>query len=98
LVKSGLGKLGKPEPFWIENQCIRARRITATEPAEADFPSGGPIAVRRSEFMPEWMNLGDGKQVEFLQYNGLNHQFDDSTARTDLLAHIGALLDRALGH
>jgi dipeptidyl aminopeptidase/acylaminoacyl peptidase len=40
----------------------------------------------------------DGKQVEFLQYKGLNHQLDDSTARADLLTHIGALLDRTIGH
>ena len=39
-----------------------------------------------------------GKKVEFLQYKGLNHQLDDSTARTDLLTHIGALLDRTIGH
>ncbi|HET8535194.1 MAG TPA: S9 family peptidase, partial [Sphingomicrobium sp.] len=38
-----------------------------------------------------------GKKVEFLQYKGLNHQLDDSTARTDLLTHIGALLDRTIG-
>jgi dipeptidyl aminopeptidase/acylaminoacyl peptidase len=41
---------------------------------------------------------GAGKQVEFLQYKGLDHQLDDSTARADLLAHIGALLDRTIGH
>jgi dipeptidyl aminopeptidase/acylaminoacyl peptidase len=39
-----------------------------------------------------------GKKVEFLQYKGLNHQLDDSTARTDLLTHVGALLDRTIGH
>ena len=39
-----------------------------------------------------------GKNVEFLQYKGLDHQLDDSSARTDLLAHIGALLDKTIGH
>ncbi len=39
-----------------------------------------------------------GKQVEFLQYKGLDHQLRDSTARTDLLTHIGALLDKTIGH
>lgn len=39
-----------------------------------------------------------GKQVDFLQYKGLDHQLDDSTARTDLLTHIGELLDQTIGH
>ena len=39
-----------------------------------------------------------GKKVEFLQYKGLNHQLDDSTARTDLLTHIGTLLESTIGH
>ncbi len=39
-----------------------------------------------------------GKQVDFLQYKGLDHQLDDSTARTDLLTHIGQLLDQTIGH
>lgn len=38
-----------------------------------------------------------GKQVEFLQYKGLDHQLEDSTARADLLTHIGALLERTIG-
>jgi dipeptidyl aminopeptidase/acylaminoacyl peptidase len=41
---------------------------------------------------------GAGKQIEFLQYKGLDHQLDDSTARTDLLTHIGELLERTIGH
>jgi dipeptidyl aminopeptidase/acylaminoacyl peptidase len=40
---------------------------------------------------------GAGKQIEFLQYKGLDHQLDDSTARTDLLTHIGELLERTIG-
>jgi dipeptidyl aminopeptidase/acylaminoacyl peptidase len=40
----------------------------------------------------------DGKKVEFLQYKGLDHQLADSTARTDLLTHIGALLESTIGH
>jgi dipeptidyl aminopeptidase/acylaminoacyl peptidase len=39
-----------------------------------------------------------GKQVDFLQYKGLDHQLDDSSARTDLLTHIGQLLDQTIGH
>jgi len=41
--------------------------------------------------------LGAGKQVEFLQYKGLDHQLDDSGARTELLTHIGELLQRTIG-
>jgi len=39
-----------------------------------------------------------GKTVDFLQYKGLDHQLDDSTVRTDLLTHIGQLLERTIGH
>ncbi|NUQ17915.1 MAG: prolyl oligopeptidase family serine peptidase [Sphingomonas sp.] len=39
-----------------------------------------------------------GKQVQFLQYKGLDHQLDDSAARTDLLTRIGELLEQTIGH
>jgi dienelactone hydrolase len=39
-----------------------------------------------------------GKKVDFLEYKGLDHQLDDGTARTDLLTHIGALLEQTIGH
>ena len=41
---------------------------------------------------------GAGKQVEFLQYPGLDHQLSDSTARAEFLTHMGQLLDRTIGH
>jgi dipeptidyl aminopeptidase/acylaminoacyl peptidase len=41
---------------------------------------------------------GAGKQVEFLQYKGLDHQLNDSTARADLLTNIGQLLEQTIGH
>ncbi|HEX3675776.1 MAG TPA: S9 family peptidase [Sphingomicrobium sp.] len=41
---------------------------------------------------------GDGKQVEFVEYKGLDHQLNDSLARTDLLTRVGGLLDRTIGH
>ena len=40
----------------------------------------------------------NGKSVDFLPYKGLDHQLDDSTARADLLTHMGELLDRTIGH
>ena len=39
-----------------------------------------------------------GKQVEFLTYKDLEHQLDDSRARTEMLTHIGALLEQTIGH
>ena len=39
-----------------------------------------------------------GKQVEFLTYKDLEHQLDDSDARTEMLRHIGALLEQTIGH
>ncbi|HEX3424106.1 MAG TPA: S9 family peptidase [Sphingomicrobium sp.] len=41
---------------------------------------------------------GAGKQVEFVEYKGLDHQLNDSVARTDLLIRAGELLDRTIGH
>jgi dipeptidyl aminopeptidase/acylaminoacyl peptidase len=38
-----------------------------------------------------------GKQSELLTFNGLDHQLDDATARTEMLTKIGELLDRAIG-
>ena len=39
-----------------------------------------------------------GKQDEYLEFKGLDHQLADSAARTQLLTKIGALLDRTIGH
>jgi dienelactone hydrolase len=41
---------------------------------------------------------GAGKSVEYLEFKGLYHSLDDSTARTELLTKIGQLLDRTIGH
>jgi dipeptidyl aminopeptidase/acylaminoacyl peptidase len=39
-----------------------------------------------------------GRQSELLTFTGLDHQLDDSTARTQMLTKIGELLDRTIGH
>lgn len=39
-----------------------------------------------------------GAPVELLRYKKLEHQLDDSEARVEMLTHIGALLDRTIGH
>lgn len=41
---------------------------------------------------------GAGKKVEFLQYKGLDHQLANSTARAELLTHLGTLLEQTIGH
>lgn len=41
---------------------------------------------------------GAGKKVSFVEYKGLDHQLDDSLARTDLLTRIGELLESTIGH
>lgn len=38
-----------------------------------------------------------GTSVELLRYKGLDHQLDDSAARTQLLTKVGELLDRTIG-
>ena len=39
-----------------------------------------------------------GRPVEMLQYKGLDHQLDDSTARIETLTKMGEALDKAIGH
>jgi dipeptidyl aminopeptidase/acylaminoacyl peptidase len=55
------------------------------------------VAFRHSQKMADALNAA-GKQVEFLQYKGLDHQLRDSTVRAELLAHTAELLDRTIGH
>jgi len=39
-----------------------------------------------------------GKQSEFLTFDGLDHQLEDSDARTQMLTKIGEMLERTIGH
>lgn len=55
------------------------------------------VAVRHSEQMAAALQSA-GKQVEFLKFDGLTHQLDDSDARALMLSKMGALLDRTIGH
>jgi len=41
---------------------------------------------------------GAGKDVEFLRFDGLDHQLRDSAVRAELLTHVAQLLDRTIGH
>jgi dipeptidyl aminopeptidase/acylaminoacyl peptidase len=54
------------------------------------------VAFRHSQKMADAL-LGAGKQVEFVQYKGLDHYLQDSTVRTDMLTRIGKLLDETIG-
>ncbi|HET7816313.1 MAG TPA: alpha/beta fold hydrolase [Sphingomicrobium sp.] len=40
---------------------------------------------------------GAGKQSELLTFKGIDHYFDDSNARTEMLVRVGALLERTIG-
>jgi dipeptidyl aminopeptidase/acylaminoacyl peptidase len=55
------------------------------------------VAFRHSQKMADALRSA-GKQVDFLQYKGLDHQLRDSNARTELLTRLGALLERTIGH
>jgi dipeptidyl aminopeptidase/acylaminoacyl peptidase len=39
-----------------------------------------------------------GKDVKLMTFSGLDHQLDDSDARSQMLLAIGEFLDRAIGH
>jgi dipeptidyl aminopeptidase/acylaminoacyl peptidase len=55
------------------------------------------VAFRHSQKMAEALQSA-GKDVEFLQYKGLDHSLVDSTVRAELLTHVAQLLDRTIGH
>ena len=55
------------------------------------------VSIAESEKMDAALRAA-GKQSELLTLAGLDHQLDDSNARTELLAKIGELLDRTIGH
>ena len=54
------------------------------------------VAFRHSDKMAEALQSA-GKQVEFVQYKGLDHYLQDSSIRTDLLTRLGKLLDETIG-
>ncbi len=56
----------------------------------------GNVRVAHSQRMEAALKKA-GKPVEFLRYADLEHQLDDSTARTEMLIRIGNLLDRTIG-
>ena len=41
---------------------------------------------------------GAGDQAELVCFPGLDHQLDDSDARTQMLTKIGTFLDGSIGH
>ena len=55
------------------------------------------VGVAESDKMAAALQAA-GTPVEFLRYKGLDHQLDDSAARTELLTKIGQLLSRTIGH
>jgi dipeptidyl aminopeptidase/acylaminoacyl peptidase len=55
------------------------------------------VAFRHSQKMADALKSA-GKEVEFLQYPGLDHQLRDSKVRAELLSHMAQLLDRTIGH
>lgn len=54
------------------------------------------VAIRHSGKMAAALR-SSGKQVEYLQYKGLDHQLRDSTVRAEFLTRIGQLLERTIG-
>ena len=55
------------------------------------------VAIAHSEKMQAALQ-GSGKSVELLRFHGLDHQLDDSNARTQMLTRIGEFLDKTIGH
>ena len=54
------------------------------------------VDVRHSDKMNEALK-GRGKPVEYLRYDGLDHQLPDAAARTEMLTKAALLLERTIG-
>lgn len=55
------------------------------------------VGVLQSDRMDAALKAA-GTPVEYLRYKGLDHQLDDSAARSELLTKTAELLDRTIGH
>jgi dipeptidyl aminopeptidase/acylaminoacyl peptidase len=55
------------------------------------------VGIDHSLKMESALTAG-GKTVTLLRYKGLDHQLEDSAARTEMLTRIGELLERTIGH
>lgn len=55
------------------------------------------VRYEQSEKMNDALRSA-GKQSDLLTFKGLDHQLDDSDARTQMLTKIGELLERTIGH
>jgi dipeptidyl aminopeptidase/acylaminoacyl peptidase len=55
------------------------------------------VGVAQSQRMDAALRSA-GKSSELLMFAGLDHQLEDSEARTQMLSKIGTLLDRTIGH
>ena len=58
--------------------------------------SDANVRIAESQKMNDALK-GAGKQSELLTFEGLDHQLDDSDARTQMLTRIGELLSRTIG-
>lgn len=54
------------------------------------------VGVNHSARMEKALSSA-GTPVQFLRYKGLDHQLDDSAARTEMLTAIGGLLEQSIG-
>lgn len=55
------------------------------------------VSYRHSKKMEEALENA-GKRSELITFDGLDHQLEDSAARTQLLTRMGQFLDAAIGH
>ena len=55
------------------------------------------VGIDHSVRMESALTAG-GKTATLLRYQGLDHQLEDSVARTEMLTRIGELLERTIGH
>jgi dipeptidyl aminopeptidase/acylaminoacyl peptidase len=57
----------------------------------------GNVSINHSDKMVAALRKA-GDAAELVRFQGLDHQLDDSAARTQMLTKIGELLDRTIGH
>ena len=89
-------EIGKGDQLVDGSPINRAREIQAPVLLVHGTVDGN-VAYDHSKHMLAALNRA-GVNAELLTFDGLDHQLDDSDARTQMLTKIGALLDRTIGH
>ncbi len=91
-----VAKLVGSGPHIAEGSPLRHAAAISAPVLLAHGDIDGNVRIAQSKRMHDALR-GAGKQSELLAFDGLDHQLEDSDARTQMLTKIGQLLERTIG-